>query len=38
MILQQLLSLVLLVISGRQRVQIVIGVTVRLVWQEGVQT
>ena len=38
MILQQLLSLVLLVINGRQRVQIIIGVTVRLVWHEGVQT
>ena len=38
MILQQLLSLGLLVINGRQRVQIIIGVTVRLVWHEGVQT
>ena len=38
MVLQQLLSLGLLVIIGRQRVQIIIGVTVRLVWHEGVQT
>ena len=38
MILQQLLSLGFLVIIGHQRVQIIIGVTVRLVWHEGVQT